>query len=73
MQLAMDNGCHSIAFPVISSGIFGYPKEEAFSVAIEAISEFQAAHSDYNIDAMFCVMDKQMLAIGENCIKNIIR
>lgn len=69
MQLAMDNDCHSIAFPVISSGIFGYPKEEAFRVGIASVAEFQEKHPDYTLDAIFCVRGKEMLTIGTNVLK----
>lgn len=69
MQLAIDNGCHSIAFPVISSGIFGYPKEEAFRVAIASVSEFQEKHPDYDLDVTFCVRGKEMLNLGTNVLK----
>ena len=34
LQLAVQNGCHSIAFPLISAGIFGYPVENAWWEAL---------------------------------------
>lgn len=41
--LARSLGIASIAFPLISGGIFGYPKEEAYSVAVSEITKFLAS------------------------------
>lgn len=40
LQLAIDNGCRSIAFPCISTGIYKYPTSEAARVAVDAVLKF---------------------------------
>lgn len=40
LGIAVDKGCESISFPLISGGIYGYPKEQALSVAIDTITEY---------------------------------
>lgn len=40
LALAAENGCKSVAFPCISTGIYGYPKEAAAQIAVREVKEF---------------------------------
>lgn len=40
LALAKSSGCRSVAFPLISAGIYGYPLEEALKIAVETIKEY---------------------------------
>lgn len=64
LQLAVKNGCHSVAFPLISSGIFGYPKSQAWDVAISVISEFLDDLTDYALSVVITVIDDDALMLG---------
>lgn len=44
LAIAKDAGCETIAFPLISAGIFGYPKEQALRVALDTIRAFLTEH-----------------------------
>lgn len=46
MQLAMDNGIRSIAFPSISTGVYGYPVEQAAKIAVRTVARFLADNPD---------------------------
>ena len=68
--LAKENHCHSIAFPVISSGIYGYPKDEAWQVAVNACNDFLSDNIDYSIDIIFAVLSDESRQMGEDAISN---
>lgn len=62
LQRAVDHKCESIAFPLISSGIYGYPKSEAIQVAMEAIKEF-LDNNDLNV--YLAIFDREALKVSE--------
>lgn len=62
LQLAKENGVRSIAFPLISTGGFGYPKEEGMRIAIDEIYDFLF---DNEMDVWLVVFDSRAAALGE--------
>lgn len=60
LKLAVENGIKSIAFPAISTGVYGYPKEEAAQIAISNIKDFLKEHDLEVILVAFSDIDEQL-------------
>ncbi len=72
MELVRENGCHSITFPLISAGIYGYPLKEAWAIAIRSVRDFQNANADDPISVTFAVIDERICAAGKEILHEII-
>ena len=70
LALAVRYGCESIAFPLISSGIYGYPKEEALQIALDAIRDFLLEHE---LDVYLVVYDNASFSISRTLFSDIER
>lgn len=58
LKLAVENGVKTIAFPNISTGIYGYPKEQAAQVAVQAVKDFLSADTTIERVTFVCFDDE---------------
>lgn len=70
LQLAKEYKCESVAFPLISSGIYGYPKDKALEVAVSAITDFLAEN---DMDIAMVVLDKNAVSVSEGLMYDVCR
>lgn len=68
LKLAIENGCESVAFPLISSGVYGYPKDQALRVAVDIITSFLIEH---DMLVYIVVFDKTAFQISEKLFTDI--
>lgn len=68
LELAVENNCKSIGFPLISAGIFGYPVREAWYVAMNACRDFLDTHRKDPLDIVFAVLSDEIIDIGHEVI-----
>jgi O-acetyl-ADP-ribose deacetylase len=58
LQLAVDHRCKTIAFPNISTGVYGYPKDQAAQIAVQTTSNFLATDTGLE-HVIFVVFDEE--------------
>ena len=68
LALAKEYGCETVAFPLISSGVFGYPKDQALRVAVDTISEFLAEN---DMTVYIVIFDRAAYQIGNKLFADI--
>ena len=71
LELAADHGCASIAFPLISSGIYKYHKEEAWRVALGTCLAKLIKLGDRAPEVMFCVLSDSSRELGERILSEM--
>ncbi|MCF2620364.1 O-acetyl-ADP-ribose deacetylase [Oscillibacter valericigenes] len=68
LVLAKKHGCETVAFPLISSGVFGYPKDQSLRVAVDTISEFLAEN---DMTVYLVIFSRAAYAIGNKLFADI--
>lgn len=68
LALAKEAKCETVAFPLISSGVYGYPKDQALRVAIDTISEFLLEN---DMTVFLVIFDKKAYRISEKLFADI--
>ena len=69
LELAAAHGCRSVAFPLISAGVYGYPKAQALQVAVDTIRAFLQTQE---MDVSLVVFDREAYALAEKNFPDLI-
>ena len=69
LDLARSKGAHSIIFPNISTGVYGYPKDEAAGIAMGTVASWFKANKDYVMHVVMCCYDQENFRIYEKYVK----
>ena len=68
LQLALQHGCESIAFPLLSAGNHGFPKDLALQTAVQAFSSFLLQHE---MDVYLVVFDRSAVQLSEKLFADV--
>ena len=68
LALALEQGCETVAFPLISAGAYGYPKDQALKVAVDTIGDFLLAH---DMTVYLVIFDRATYTIGGKLFADI--
>ncbi len=70
LNLAKEKDLHTIAFPAISTGAYGFPADKAALIAYETVYGWTQSNKDYPIVVTFCCFDEAMLAVYNKALEH---
>lgn len=68
LKLAVEHKCKTVAFPLISAGTYGYPKDQVLKFAVQTITEFLMKHE---LTVYLCVFDKEAYTFSQKLFDDI--
>lgn len=68
LELASKEGCKTVAFPLISAGVYGYPKDQAVQVAVETIQSFLLTH---DVSVTLVLFDRDAATVSKSLFTDI--
>ena len=68
LELAVEYHCESVAFPLLSSGNYGYPKEQAFRIAVDTITQYVMEH---DLTVYLVLYDRGSLAVSRKLFASV--
>jgi O-acetyl-ADP-ribose deacetylase (regulator of RNase III) len=72
LEVATARGARTVAFPAISTGIYGFPMERAAEVSLRAAAAFVAAHPDALNEVRVVLFDAEALATWEGALRRLL-
>ncbi|TGQ52177.1 O-acetyl-ADP-ribose deacetylase [Mesorhizobium sp. M1C.F.Ca.ET.193.01.1.1] len=70
LEIARAQGCQMVAFPAISTGIYGYPKDEATGIAVETVADFLRQNPAPET-VTFCCFDEQVAELYRRAVADL--
>ena len=70
LMLAVERGIRSVAFPSISTGVYGYPVEQAAEVAVRAVAAFVEEHPDALDEVVWVLFDERTKSAYDSAIED---
>ena len=68
LEVAKEHGLHTVAFPAISTGVYGYPKQAAAEIALRAVSDWLSENPDYGMAVTMVCRDRET----RTCYQDVI-